>query len=132
MEHTEARDSWVPLLPLASNWQQNVPRMGLEYISSFWEELPDRVRLCWTEGCKHTSISHLIMCFCLHYYCFCMKYILSKVSLFVLALYSLEKAFYWIKHFDRLYRSILYVFFLNWMLNLFSLALGVENYVVFK
>lgn len=79
MEHTEARDSWVTLLPLASNWQQDIPRMGLEYISSFWEELPHRVRLCWIEGCKHTSISHL-MCLGLHYCCF--KYILWKTYLF--------------------------------------------------
>lgn len=55
MEHIETRDSWIAFLSLASNWKQDIPRMGLEYLSGIWKKFSHRVWLCWIERCKYIS-----------------------------------------------------------------------------
>ncbi|KAF3634747.1 Mannosyl-oligosaccharide 1,2-alpha-mannosidase MNS2 [Capsicum annuum] len=48
VEHTTARNGRIPVLPLAFDWKQDIPRVGLEHISGFRKELENKIWICWT------------------------------------------------------------------------------------
>lgn len=60
MEHIETRDCGITLLLVASNRKQDISRMGLEHIPSFWKELSYWNGLCRPERCMPSSTIAII------------------------------------------------------------------------